>query len=33
MDGKVRYRPTTFMEVQDLIRPFSSPNCSNNEEV
>jgi hypothetical protein len=31
MDG--RHRPTTFMGVQDLTRPFSSPNCSNNEEV
>jgi len=33
MDGKVRHRPTTFMGVQDLTRSFSSPNCSNNEEV
>jgi len=33
MDGKLRHRPTTFMGVQDLTRPFSSPNCSNNEEV
>jgi hypothetical protein len=33
MDGKVRHRPTTFMGAQDLTRPFSSPNCSNNEEV
>jgi len=33
MDGKVRHRPTTLMGVQDLTRPFSSPNCSNNEEV
>jgi hypothetical protein len=33
MDGKLRHRPTTFMGVQDLRRPFSSPNCSNNEEV
>jgi hypothetical protein len=33
MDGKIRHRPTTFMGVQDLTRPFSSPNCSNTEEV
>jgi len=33
MDGKLIDRPTTFMGVQDLTRPFSSPNCSNNEEV
>jgi len=33
MDGKVRKKPTTFMGVQDLTRPFSSPNYSNNEEV
>jgi len=33
MDGKVRHMPTTFMVAQDLTRPFSSPNCSNNEEV
>ena len=33
IDGKLRHRPTTFMGVQDLKRPFSSPNCSNNEEV
>jgi len=33
MDGKVRHRTTTFIGVQDLTRPFSSPNCSNNEEV
>jgi len=33
MDGKVRHRPTTFMGAQDLTRSFSSPNCSNNEEV
>jgi hypothetical protein len=33
MDGKVRHRPTTFMGVKDLTRLFSSPNCSNNEEV
>jgi len=33
MDGKVRHRPTTFMRAQDLTKPFSSPNCSNNEEV
>ena len=33
MDGKVRHRPTTFIGAQDLTRLFSSPNCSNNEEV
>ena len=33
MDGKLRHRPKTFMGVQDLKRPFSSPNCSNNGEV
>jgi len=33
MDGKVRHRPATFMRAQDLTRPFSSPNCSNNKEV
>jgi hypothetical protein len=33
MDGKLRHRPKTFMEVQDLKRPFSSQNCSNNGEV
>jgi len=33
MDGKVRHRPTTFMRAQDLTRPFSRPNYSNNEEV
>jgi len=33
MDGKVRDRPTTFMEAQDLTRPFSSPNYSNKKEV
>jgi len=33
MDGKVRYRPKLSCGVQDLKRPFSSPNCSNNREV
>jgi hypothetical protein len=33
MDGKLRHRPTTFIGAQDLTRPFSSPNCSNNKEV
>jgi hypothetical protein len=33
MDGKLRLRPKTFMGVQDLKRPFSSPNYSNNREV
>jgi len=33
MDGKVKHRPTTFIGVQNLTRPFSSPNYSNNEEV
>jgi hypothetical protein len=33
MDGKIRHKPTTFMGAQDLIRPFSSPNYSNNEEA
>jgi len=33
MDGKLRHRPKTFMGVQDLKRPFSSPNCSNKGEV
>jgi len=33
MDGKLRHRPTTFMGAQDLTRPFSSLNYSNNEEV
>jgi len=33
MDGKLRHRPKTFMGVQDLKRPFSSPNWSNNGEV
>jgi hypothetical protein len=33
MDGKLRHRPKNFMGVQDLKRPFSSPNCSNNKEV
>jgi len=33
MDGKLRYRPKTFMGVQDLKRPFSSPNYSNNGEI
>jgi len=33
MDGKVRHKPTNFMGAQDLTRPFSSSNCSNNEEV
>ena len=33
MDGKLRYKPKTFMGVQDLKRPFSSPNYSNNGEV
>jgi len=33
MYGKLRHRPKTFMGVQDLKRPFSSPNCSNNREV
>jgi len=33
VDGNIRHRPTTFMGAQDLTRSFSSPNCSNNEEV
>jgi hypothetical protein len=33
MDGNVRHRPKTFIGAQDLTRPFSSPNCSKNEEV
>jgi hypothetical protein len=33
MDGKLKHRPTTFMGVQDLKRPFSSSNYSNNKEV
>ena len=33
MDGKLRHRPKTFMGVQDLKRPFSSLNYSNNREV
>jgi hypothetical protein len=33
MDGKLRHKPKIFMGVQDLKRPFSSPNCSNNGEV
>jgi hypothetical protein len=33
MDGKLRHRPKPFMGVEDLKRPFSSPNCSNNGEV
>jgi len=33
MDGKVRHRPATFMGAQNLTKPFSSSNCSNNEEV
>jgi hypothetical protein len=33
MDGKVRHRPITFIGAQDLTRSFSSPNCSNNDEV
>jgi len=33
MYGKLRHRPKTFMGVQDLKRPFSSPNYSNNGEV
>jgi len=33
MDEKLRNKPKTFIGVQDLKRPFSSPNCSNNGEV
>jgi hypothetical protein len=33
MDGKLRHKPKIFMGVQDLKRPFSSPNCSNKGEV
>jgi len=33
MDGKLRHRPKTFMEVQDSILPFLSSNLSNNGEV
>jgi hypothetical protein len=33
MDGKIRHRPKTFIEVQDSIMPFSSSNLSNNGEV
>jgi len=33
MYGKLRYRPKTFMGVQDSILPFSSLNLSINREV
>jgi len=33
MDEKLRNKPKTFIGVQNLKRPFSSPNCSNNGEV
>jgi hypothetical protein len=33
MNGKLRYRPKTFMRVQDSKRSFSSSNCSNKKEV
>jgi hypothetical protein len=32
MDGKLRYRPKTFMRVQDSKQSFSSSNCSNKKE-
>jgi hypothetical protein len=32
MYGKLRYRPKTFMRVQDLKVPFSSSNGNNNGE-
>jgi len=32
MDGKLRYRPKTFMRVQDSKQSFLSSNCSNKKK-